>query len=142
MLAKGLNVPECPMQLTALLAEAHDATPDRRIEWRDRLAAYGDRAIEGVQAWLDDPALAAFAIRVIERAGEQGQGETATRVLRAARRVVPAHLQGDLDWALGKLRAVSHPVPPPRSLPASRPDVGPATRDLPRFTAVARRRSR
>lgn len=130
------------MQLTALLAEARDATPDRRIEWRDRLAAYGDRAIEGVQAWLDDPALSAFAIRVIERAGEQGQGETATRVLRAARRVVPAHLQSDLDWALGKLRAVTHTVLPPRSLPASHPDVAPPTRDLPRFTTVARRRSR
>jgi hypothetical protein len=130
------------MQLSILLAEAHDATPGRRIEWRDQIAAFGGRAIEGVQPWLEDPILAAFAIRVIERAGEQGQGETAARVLRAARRVVPAHLQSDLDWALGRLRVVMRPSPPPRSLPASLSDVVPPTRDLPRFTTVARRRPR
>jgi hypothetical protein len=130
------------MQLSVLLTEAHDATRDRRIEWRDRIAAFGGRAIEGVQPWLDDPALAAFAIRVIERAGEQGQGETAARVLRAARRVVPAHLQSDLDWALGRLRVVMRPPPPPRGLPVSLSNVAPPTRDLPRFTAVARRRAR
>jgi hypothetical protein len=130
------------MQLSILLTEAHDATPNHRIEWRDPIAAFGGRAIEGVQPWLDDPTLAAFAIRVIERAGEQGQGEAAARVLRAARRVVPAHLQGDLDWALGRLRVVMRPSSPPRNLPASLPDVAPPTRDLPRFTVVARRRAR
>lgn len=130
------------MQLSILLTEAHDATPNHRIEWRDQIAAFGGRAIEGVQPWLDDPILAAFAIRVIARAGEQGQGETAARVLRAARRVVPAHMQGDLDWALGRLRVVMRPSPASRSRPASLSDVAAPTRDLPRFTAVARRRAR
>jgi hypothetical protein len=130
------------MQLSVLLTEAHDATPSHRIEWRDQIAAFGGRAIEGVQPWLDDPTLAAFAIRVIERAGEQGQGETAARVLRAARRVVPAHLQSDLDWALGRLRLVMHPAPQRRRSPTSLSDVAPPTRAMPRFPAAARRRPR
>lgn len=43
------------------------------------------RAIEGVEPWLTDGALAAFAIRVIWRVGEQGEPAAAVEVLRAAR---------------------------------------------------------
>jgi hypothetical protein len=103
------------MRLTVLLNEASKADPQHRIEWRDPIASFGERAIAGVQPWLAEPALSAFAVRVIERVGEQGKAELATRALRAARHVVPPRLQGDLDWALGRLRTF-----PPLASPAQR----------------------
>lgn len=129
------------MQLAVLLAEAHEASPDRRILWRDRIAAFGERAIEGVRPWLSDPALAAFAIRVIARAGEHGQADDATRALRAARSAVPAYLKADLDWALARLRAVTRLASKAQSAPPTLPG-GPPVRERPRFSTVARRRHR
>ncbi len=106
------------MPLAALLAEAAVAPPDRRIEWRDRIAPFGRRAIEGVEPWLADGALAAFAIRVIWRVGEQGEPAAAAKVLRAARSRLPAHLQGDVDWALRALGpAVRQAAVPPAGAP-------------------------
>jgi hypothetical protein len=99
------------MELTRLLHEARSATLDRRIEWRDPIASFGERAIIVMEPWLADPVLASFAIRVIERAGERGEGDRARRVLRSARRIAPPRLQSDLDWALGRLRPVKHPSP-------------------------------
>jgi hypothetical protein len=93
------------MQLTALLDEARQAPPDRRIEWRDRIAPYGARAIEAVRPWLATPVLAAFAVRVIERAGKSGDRELAARVLRSARREASPPIRADIDWALARLRA-------------------------------------
>lgn len=129
------------MQLTVLLDEAREAGPARRIMWRDPIAAYGERAIAEVQAWLADPVLAAFAIRIIQRVGEQGDIDEAARALRGARRVVPANLQGDLVWALGRLRALKHPAPV-RSSTASAPVAARPVRERPLFSTVARRRSR
>lgn len=91
------------MRLAALLEEAAAAPPDRRIEWRDRIALFGRRAITGVQPWLGDGALAAFAIRVIWRVGEMGEPEAAVKVLRAARGPLAPQLQSDIDWALKAL---------------------------------------
>jgi hypothetical protein len=130
------------MQLAILLAEAHEASPDRRILWRDPIAAFGERAIEGVRPWLSDRVLAAFAIRVIARAGEQGESVDATRVLRAARSTMAPHLQADIDWALARVRAArglasriqsASPPPIPIDLPV---------RERLRFSTVARRRHR
>ncbi len=129
------------MQLAVLLAEAHEASPDRRILWRDRIAAFGERAIEGVRPWLSDPVLAAFAIRVIARAGEQGQAEEATRALRAAQSAVPAYLKADLDWALARLRAATRLASRTQSTPPPLPSDAPV-RERPRFSTVARRRHR
>ena len=91
------------MPLTRLLADAAAAPPDRRIEWRDPIAAFGRRGIEGVEPWLADGALAAFAIRVIWRVGERGEPAAAVKVLRAARSRLSPHLQADVDWALRAL---------------------------------------
>ena len=104
------------MELAALLEEAQAAPPERRIEWRDPIAAHGARAIEGVRPWLADGVLAAFAVRVIERAGSNGEPELASRVLRSARARVPSGVAGDVTWALQRLRAASRPepAPPPR----------------------------
>jgi hypothetical protein len=95
------------MQLSAMLREAETASPMQRIEWRDKIAAYGARAIEEVQPWLRSPTLAAFAIRVIERAGIEGEPLLATQVLKSSRAKVPSTVKGDVDWALRRLRALS-----------------------------------
>jgi hypothetical protein len=91
--------------LTELLAHARRAGPVHRIEWRDRIAAHGRPAIEAVRPWLADSKYAAFAIRVIERVGRDGEREVAVEVLRGERRRVDAHIRPDVEWALVNLRA-------------------------------------
>jgi hypothetical protein len=113
-------------ELTALLAAAAAASLTDRIEWRDRIAAHGVRGIEAVGPWLDDPKLAAFAVRVIERAGETGEAASASRILRSARtRATPA-IARDIDWALRRLKLRSRPTPSnedPMTLPLHREPV-------------------
>jgi hypothetical protein len=124
-------------ELASLLDGARTATPDRRIESRDAIAAYGARGIEGVRPWLGDDVMAAFAVRVIEQAGLRGEPALATEVLRAARKKVPAGVTDDVLWALGRLRAASRPKPVPTAAPAP---VAPARRALPRSASSCRRR--
>jgi hypothetical protein len=126
------------MQLVALLDQARAASPGERIEWRDRIAPYGQRAIDGVKPWLADSALAAFAIRVIWRVGEEDSPEEAIRVLRAARGKLPPALKGDADWAIKALKAPSHAAP----AAATTVPAAPRRVETPRFSQVARRRSR
>ena len=95
------------MELAALVREAQAASPVDRIAWRDRIAAHGGRAIEAVRPWLTDPTLAAFAIRVIERAGAEADRNEAIRVLRSARTGVPPVVRGDVDWALRRLQPLA-----------------------------------
>ena len=116
-------------ELRKLLAGAEQAGPVHRIEYRDRIAAHGQPAIEAIAPWLADPALAAFAIRVIERVGRDGEQEAAVETLRGARRTTDPHVRADLDWALLHLRApvgmAATPAPPaarpPRVVRAQRP---------------------
>jgi hypothetical protein len=115
------------MKLALLLEEARTASPASRIEWRDQIAAFGPRAIEGVRPWLSSPVLAAFAIRVIERVGAAGEATLATQVLRSDRTTVPPAAAADIDWALQRLRATSQtpragpkPGPPVRRGPPQR----------------------
>jgi hypothetical protein len=130
------------MELSALLNEAETASPMHRIEWRDRIAAHGARAIEAVRPWLASPVLAAFAIRVIERAGTNGEAALATQVLRSARPKMPAADKGDVRWAMHRLRLASQPRPasaPPATTP---PRARLVHRELPYLSTVARRRAR
>jgi hypothetical protein len=133
------------MELIALLTEAKTASPMHRIELRDRIAAHGARAIDGVRPWLSSPVLAAFAIRVIERAGSNGEAPQATQVLRSARSTVPLGIKGDVDWALQLLRqrAVQSAAlaAPPVASPHM-PAVEPARRERAYLSTVARRRAR
>jgi hypothetical protein len=131
------------MQLAALLAEARAASPDLRIQWRDRIAPYGQRAIDGVKPWLTESQLAAFAIRVIWRVGERGEPQEASRVLRASRGRLSPALQGDVDWALTALKQSRHVAPePPPAAPASTRRSAPVVREAPLYSQGARRRSR
>lgn len=129
------------MELATLLEEAQQAPLDRRILWRDRIATYGARAIEGVRPWLVSPALAGFAVRVIERAGQQGEAPLAARVLRAARTQVTAPIRGDIDWALARLRAAASGSSAERRQ-ASAPSAQAVRRERPLFSPEARRRPR
>ena len=106
------------MELAALLEQARCAAPDRRIESRDRIAEYGARAIDGVRPWLADDVLSAFTVRVIERAGINGESALASKVLRSARATVPAGVSEDVAWALQHLQAAARPKPPPAAAPA------------------------
>ncbi len=80
--------------LAALLADAREADPAHRIDLRDPIAAHGAAAIEAVGPWLKEPTLAAFAIRVICRAGQDGERD-----------------RSDVDWALGVLKLERLPEP-------------------------------
>ena len=122
------------MKLALLLEEASTASPARRIEWRDRIAAFGPRAIEGVRPWLSNPVLAGFAIRVIVRAGA-AEPILAAQVLRSARSTVPRAAAADIDWAIQQLRATSQATGSSESSSA-----GPKAA-APRRSAPPRRRS-
>lgn len=102
-----------PGALAALLADAQQADPAHRIDLRDPIAAHGAAAIEAVAPWLKEPLLAAFAIRVIARAGLDGQRDVALTTLRGARRRLDPRLRADVDWALGVLKVERVPVPIP-----------------------------
>lgn len=130
------------MELASLLEEAKIASPGRRIEWRDRIAAFGTRGIEGVEPWLSSPVLAAFAIRVIERIGANGEATLAMRVLRAARATVPQAIRADVDWALQRLRLAARRPEPSDPDPTVASPVTPIRREQARRSTVARRRAR
>jgi hypothetical protein len=126
------------MELVELLEDARTAAPGRRIELRDPIAAYGVPAIEAVQPWLQDDRLAGFAVRVIERAGVDGERAAATTVLRAARTKVPENVRTDVDWALERLKT-TRPEKPARTADAPAPT---PRREPPRYDATAARRPR
>jgi hypothetical protein len=123
------------MKLALLLEEARNASPASRIEWRDKIAAFGPQAIEGVRPWLSSPVLAAFAIRVIERAGSAGETTLAAQVLRSARTTVPPAAAADVDWAIQQLRATS------QATGSSEASSAGAKAAAPRRSAPPRRRS-
>ena len=111
-------------EIVGLLAHARHAGPAHRIEWRDRIAAHGQPAIEAIAPWLGEPKLAAFAVRVIERVGHDGDPEleVALRALRGARRAIDWSVRPDLEWALLHLRETvpSDAAPTPRSASPTR----------------------
>jgi hypothetical protein len=133
------------MQLASLLEEAQGAAPDRRILLRDQIAPFGKRAIEGVEPWLASGVLAAFAVRVILRVGQQGEREAAAKVLRSARRRVPTQVQGDVDWALAALRLAARQAAAAEkalATPAVTPSSALVRPVQPYYSPVARRRRR
>jgi hypothetical protein len=107
--------------LAALLADAREADPAHRIDLRDGIAAHGAAAIEAVGPWLKEPTLAAFAIRVIARAGQVGERDAALAALRQARRRLDPRLRSDVDWALGVLKLERLPEPVAAKVTAQAP---------------------
>lgn len=130
------------MKLANLLTEARSASPGQRIEWRDRIAAYGDRGIEAVSPWLADDVLASFAVRVIDRAGLDGHAEAATLALRAWRKRAPEGARDDIDWSLRRIKAACRAeAPKPAAAPAAAPSARPVAREKSRSATVIRRRA-
>jgi len=130
------------MQLEALLAEAQAASPDQRIEWRDRIAAYGDRGIEAVSPWLADDVLASFAVRVIDRAGLDGHAEAASLALRTWRRRAPEGARDDIEWSLHRIKAAGRAEASKPAKPSAVRAGRPVEREKPLSTIVIRRRAK
>jgi len=82
---ESLSMKSEEQSLASLLQAAAAAAPDRRIELRDAIAAHGDAAIKGVSPWLTDPALGAFAVRVIRKAVDADNVDVALACLRSAK---------------------------------------------------------
>lgn len=130
--------------LETLLDKARTEPPGCRIEYRDRIAAHGAEGIEGVRPWLLTPDLAAFAVRVIERAGSNGEPVLAARVLRSARKGAPEAVTGDIEWALAQIRLACRRAKQSAPAVAVVP-VAPAAagrQERPHLSTVPRRRPR
>ena len=90
--------------LAVLLEAARAASRRDRIDYRDRIAAFGPRAIAAMRAWVSDPEVGAFAVRVIESVAALGWAADARSALRDARRQAPnATIKGDIDRVLAAL---------------------------------------
>jgi hypothetical protein len=121
--------------LAKLIARAEGADPANRIDLRDEIAAHGSDAIDAVTPWLKVPALAAFAIRVIARAGLDGNREAAQTALRQARRRLDTRLRADVDWALATLKV---PRPTPVATTPSVSRTSPRRVEAPRYAGGTR----
>ena len=120
-------------ELDTLLDEVRRTDRATRIELRDRVAAFGQVAIDSMADWLDDREAAAFAVRVLERIGQQpGQLPPVIRALSDGYETAPTpEIAGDIIDALGRLgsrllradgpRSVRSRVPPPPGRPG-KPD--------------------
>lgn len=94
-------------ELERLLDEARESSPDVRLPtYRDAIAAHGAEAIEPLLSWIDQPVLAAFAIRSLERIAMLASPAKAD-VIHALRSVdrtaIGEHLVRDLDASLRRL---------------------------------------
>jgi hypothetical protein len=104
--------------LDQLIAEAGQADLSTRINYRDGIAAYGEMAIPVMSAWITDPELGAFAVRVLQRIAQDAS--LRARVIRvlanADRQSLSPGVARDVDAALAALRPTG-PRPTSRSGP-------------------------
>jgi hypothetical protein len=84
--------------LDDLMGQAADADGLGRVDFRDRIAAYGAAAVKRLEPWLADPRLATFAVLTIAAASARGALPEAQRALRRAR--PRSVVQADIDRAL------------------------------------------
>ncbi len=92
--------------LDDLLVAAGEAPPQTRIEFRDRIAAFGSEAIDRLMTapWIGDSKYATFAILTIRRAGQVGALPQAIKALRAALAAATTETQrSDIATALTDL---------------------------------------
>jgi hypothetical protein len=108
------------LNLAEALVVARAASRMERIEYRNRLAAFGTAAIEAVRPWLGESEYAAFAVRVIARAGAAGPRDAAIAALLAAPPGVSSSVRMDIDTALKDLggRRPAKDPGAPKALPA------------------------
>lgn len=110
--------------LQELLVAAGESPPDRRIEYRDRIAAFGRLAIIEMTRWADDPQYAGFAVRVIGRAAAfEARPEAVAALRRLETTSEYSHVRGDARselMRLGAPNARSSPNKPRAARPAPR----------------------
>ena len=82
---------------------------DRVELYRDEIAQHGVAAIYALKEWLDDPRLAAFAVRAIGRAADLGARREAEQVFVSALDSVSEQVTRDIQWELGRL-GLGHPL--------------------------------
>lgn len=89
-----------------VLEAAYRADALTRIDYRDRIVAHGEAAIEPMTDWLADSRLSAFAVRVLERIGADAalRAEVVETLEAVERDGLPRGVPGDIDAALGRLR--------------------------------------
>lgn len=78
--------------LERLIEDAAGASPETRIEFRDRIAAYGADAVLAMDAWVEQGRSPGFAIAVLEAVGKSADDVGAASALRRIVGKVP-------DWA-------------------------------------------
>ena len=91
------------LSLKDALSSAGSAPAETRIDFRDRIASFGDAGIDGVVPWLSDPRLAAFAVRVIARVAELEPSSRARSALGKAAEVAPEPAASDAKAALARM---------------------------------------
>ncbi len=106
--ARGTAPPD--PELMRLLAEAANAPPDRRVDYRDRIAAFGLGAIRAVEAWVADGNSPGFACGVLESIGRSGEPDAAASALRRLRAAHP-DWASVIDSAISRLAAAHRPAP-------------------------------
>jgi hypothetical protein len=114
---ESLSMKSEVQSLASLLQAAAEAAPEHRIEFRDAIAAHGEAAIKGVSPWLADPALGAFAVRVIRKAADMAADadtrDVALASLRSAKTAAGSEgITRDIEEAIKALK------PPARRAPA------------------------
>jgi hypothetical protein len=94
-----------PSELDALLDEVGAADRLDRIEYRDRVAAYGADALRAMAEWVDDQELSRFAIRVIEQIGRQDGllGVAVSALSMAHSEASTPDIARDIEETLGRL---------------------------------------
>jgi hypothetical protein len=108
--------------LDELLEAAEAAAPGDRIEFRDRIAAYGALAVPSLRDWLPDARLGAFAVRTLEKiAGDHtGRQMVLDAFASPGSQAIPELVARDISDAVGRLRGGAQPSGggasrPPRS---------------------------
>ena len=78
--------------LKRLIEAAASAPPETRIEYRDKVAAYGADAVVAMDAWIEEGRSPGFAIAVLEAVGKSADDVGAAAALRRIASRVP-------DWS-------------------------------------------
>jgi hypothetical protein len=96
-------------QLEGILEAARTADGLSRIDYRDRIVAFGEAAVGPMRDWLADSRLSAFAVRVLQGIGQdRAVRRTVIETLQAVdREDLPRGVSDDIDVALRQLGATT-----------------------------------
>jgi hypothetical protein len=131
MTSKGTTAkpkPETEPELERLVEDAANASPGVRIEFRDRIAAYGADAVVAMEAWTEQGRSPGFAIAVLEAVGKSADDVGAAAALRRIASRAP-------DWADIAQQALARIGASGRAVTAARA-AQPAAGDVPAATGT------